>query len=32
MSEIVNIDIVDLLKDLTESLGDTTKAKSEVDI
>ena len=27
MSEIVNIDIVDLLEDLTESLGDTTKAK-----
>lgn len=27
MSESVNIDIVDLLKDLTESLGDTTKAK-----
>lgn len=27
MSESVNIDIVDLLKDLGESLGDTTKAK-----
>ena len=27
MSESVNIDIVDLLKDLAESLGDTTKAK-----